>query len=225
MDPDLYNAVREHFESGGNKADLRQKLLKQGYSRSKIDAAFENYFNEEKTDIDDRLIGTIESRYRRGENLDNIVNSLIQQGFKPSVIDKAVQRASFDDGSVKQMLGGSAYSYLQVAIIIATLALGFTYHRIFWFATSFVALQLIISSTGITRRDVESTMDDEGTSIGYNITHLFGWWLLNPVVMVATGFIGLGIAGLIIYDVKFALICFFFAGLTVLGAIMNKPQK
>jgi hypothetical protein len=225
MDAELLNIVREHFESGGRKKELVNKLLAQGYSQAKINDALVDYSNDESTDSDDRMIASIERRFRRGEKLQDIIDSLLSDGHSQNEIDKAVQRASFSDGDVKQVIGGlSIYTYLQFGIMVACIVLGFYYNKIFWFAAGLVVLELAMGSTGLSGK--ERRDESSGIGFGYtNIGNFFSWWLLSPQVIVAFGFLALGVYGLIIANYVFALICFGFSGLTFLGYFMDLFSK
>jgi hypothetical protein len=225
MDTSLLNAVREHFESGGRKKELVNKLLAQGYSQAKIDDALVDFSKDESTDSDDRMIATIERRFRRGEKLQDIIDALLSEGHSQNEIDKAVQRASFIDGEVKQVISGlSIYTYIQFGIMVACIVLGFYYNRVFWFAAGLVILELALGSTGLSGK--EKRDESSGISLGYtNIGNFFSWWLLSPQVIVAFGFLALGTVGLFVFNYVFALICFGFSGLTFLGYFLETLSR
>ncbi|MCF7862072.1 hypothetical protein K9M79_07580 [Candidatus Woesearchaeota archaeon] len=216
----LYAEIRKKLESGMMVQDLILKFLAKGYSRSEIDFAVAEFYKDESTDSDDKLIRQIEIRFKKGEYMQDVMEDLVKEGHKPFEVEKAIIRASTTpDTSLNIMFTGwRFYTYIQLLILGLTIILAIFYTPIFAAATVFMFSEMIAAYLLIPQKNKKwnaevTVLPYAGLTVtqgwwGYNSTigNYFRWWVIDPAIVLAAFFIIFGFYGAQIYGINFLII-------------------
>jgi hypothetical protein len=161
---------------------------------------------------DAKLRNLLKTYLKGGSTLKEAKAKLIDSGYSLAKIDAAA--TDFSNNRIRDSSRPTPYSYFQIVILSANIGLGFFYHYVFFFSTAFILLQILMS--GETKKPLTK---GETSFLGFSgqVGELFDFWVQNPSILGALGFLGLGVAGVYIYDTTFAAVCFIFAAAWYLG--------
>jgi len=230
MDADLYMEVRKQLKRGATLQQVREDLLEEGHSKADIQLAIQEFFKDEATDYDDKLIEEIEDRFDRGELMQNIIDDLVKKGNKPFEVEKALLRASTSPGNVFEIFRGwKWYTYIQAGIFLMTFLLGIFYTPLFFITTFFMAAEMLISFAGIPAQNKSWVAEvnilpfgglwiTQGV-FGYNkaVGNYFRWWILEPSTVLAGFFILFGAFFGMKLGLTFFSVCVFLAFLSFIA--------
>lgn len=144
----VYKDVRKLFSQGKTIVEIRENLKKKGHSYDEVSLALEHYFQDEKTDYDDKLISYIESQYKKGKPLDSICDILVKKGHKPVEVHKALVRIDTRDSlHIGSLFGemGKYVTYQSILMLFCVLCAIFV-DIVFFFGVLIIGLQLAMSS-------------------------------------------------------------------------------
>lgn len=232
----LYDKVRKFFLRGLSVQDIKHELGKK-YSSKKIDDAIKEFFKDESTDYDDKLIQVIERRFRKGEFLEHIMADLIKGGHKPFEVEKAIIRSETQDGSPirNHIKRYKLYTKIHIGLILATIILAL-FQPMYILGTVIVIIGMMIAHFNVPQKNKYWRTEVEAAPvIGYyinsqyflrvgNVT-MFKFWILEPGFVIFAFFTLLGVyGGMIIHDILFGLICI---GFGIIGYIsfFFKPSE
>jgi hypothetical protein len=246
LDAHLSHAARSYLEKGHTLQQVYQFLESKGHSKSDITAAIREFFRDEATDYDDKLIALIEQRFREGkdgkpEYLQTIFEDLVKSGHKPFDVEKAMLRAEFAP-KMKVRTGfrhWQWYSIVQLIVLTTTVALSLLYHWSFIIPVPFILAGMLAASMGSPKIDPEWRKEfgmipmvglwTADGIFGYNsITgNYWRWRVIDPSTYVA------GIYLVMVYvafrfdaaSLVFVIICLYLAALSAVSFTMKTPDS
>jgi len=237
MDAKLCHLVRQHLAQGNTITVTEEKLARQGYAKRDIALAVKEFYKDQATTYDDKLVTIIEKRFRKGDFMQDIMEKLNQEGHTPFEIEKAVLRASTrKDSEIDAVFKGwELYSMIHLIILVLTLVLSIFYTPAFLVMTFIILILLFASSANIpvdTRKwkTEIAVLPLSGLTItqgffGYNsvIGNYFRWWFFDPALILFFLLIFFGIYFSLYYGVTMLIISFCLAGLAL--GIFFTPRK
>jgi hypothetical protein len=218
----LYVKVRKLLESGFTADQVLEKLSFESSKDDLLDLVNE-YYKDEKSDYDNKLILHIENRFKEGQFLPAIFDELVKSGHKPFEIEKAMLRArtSTNSSMFDVIKKWQTYSQIQFSVFALTIVLGILYHAIFFIATIFLILQMIAAY--IKRKlhpgnwDLEILLlESQGKGVRqnksvFNYNPLYGnyWnvWIFDPAVLALLFFVCFGLYCDLAYGYSIFYIC------------------
>jgi hypothetical protein len=240
MDALLYNDLRNLLNKGKTLIESRNQLLSKGYQANEISEAVSEYYKDEATKRDDKLIALIEERLGdreiTGELLQDIFADLVKK-YKPFEVEKALLRARIGKKDLPVIFSEwSFYSYVQIGILLSTLVLG-VFYKLFFIATAFILIEMIIASLGIPTNNAKwrqeiTVMPFGGINItdgifGYNslIGNYWRFWVMDPAIVLLIFFLMLAIVGIFINGFLFSLFSLILGTASYYSYSITDPTK
>jgi len=223
-------------------ASPTKTLSHKGYSVAGIDEAIKEFYKDEATKYDDKLIKIIEKKFmkgkaHKGELLQDIFADLVKEGHKPFEIEKAMLRANFRPHmKVKTaMRRWEAYSIIQICILITTILLTIFYNLIFVIAVFAILISMVAASMGVPKVHAEWRRElgmvpgiglwTRDGIFGYNSTtgNYWRWRTLDPAIVVSAVYLFLAIF-FIRFGLLFVLICVYLAMISSICFTIKPPD-
>jgi hypothetical protein len=245
VDAHLVHTARKYLENGHTLQEVHMFLQSKGHSRYDIDVAVREFFRDEATDYDDKLIKHIERKFTnakdgRPEYLQTIFAELVKEGHKPFEIEKAMLRAHFTPQMrVRKVLKRwEMYSIVQIVILVITVLLSIFYSWLFVPMVLVILACMQLASMHVPNTDPVYRKElgmipgiglwtREGI-FGYNATTGNFWrvMVLDPSIVVSGAFMMLAIIGAITLGkgVAFVVVCVFLALLSDVSFTVKPPD-
>jgi hypothetical protein len=227
-DSELYMKVRKKLLAGETLVKAKYDLLGEGYSQKDIDYALMDFFRDERTFEDNKLIDKIEEKisskeYERSYFLQDIFADLIKEGNKPYEIEKALLRANISRckrirDAPEVFRRWNIYTTLLWTVFAATVLLAF-YKAVFLICS--VAWIIIFAINYFYRPKLNQEWKTEigvipfmGLRVtdgewGFNSAFgtYFRWWIIDPSIVMVCFLILFGLFFSIVYGASFAVLC------------------
>lgn len=234
----LYIDVRRLLEKGRTINNTIITLQNKGHTKEQILEQVNEFYKDEKTNYDDKLVREIEKRFNKGETIQQIMNDLIANNHKPFEVEKAILRADFGEGeNIKStMKKWELSTYINIIIFLLTILLGLFYNKWFFLGTGFMLLVMAVSSIHMPKKYKEWDTEIDVMPIGgfyitqglwgYNpiIGNYFRWWILEPGTLYIFFFLIFGIILFAFYGINFLLYSLLLAALSII-LYLAKPTK
>jgi hypothetical protein len=231
VDVRIYSELRRLLDEGFTIEKAYSHLLKKEYSGEEIRLAIDEYFKDENTEYDDKLIEEIEKRFKKKELLHEILSDLVLKGNNPIEVEKAFYRARLENKKIAMHFKVINFHHaLQIILAFVTLFLGIFYDKTFFLVTIFYCLTVVMFyAFGPTHEDKmewKSRMFPSGTVSptpfagpfwidgywAFNFRtgrYFFRWWMVSPKLLFPSFFFLLGIMFYFTHGSGGFLICFF----------------
>lgn len=236
----LCNELRKRLEKGKTFERAKKELMKKGYPTYSIHLALREFYHDESTDYDDKLIRYIEKKLDDGNLLQTIYAKLVKKGHKPFEVQKAMLRATTTPNKnlSNAYRGWHVYSLLQVLVLIASIILAMSYKIVFIIPALAIIFTMVASSANIPKKNIKwkkelGNLPVNGMGLtqgvfGYNpmVGNYFKLWVLDPAMSIFAFFLLFGtVYGLLGYGVGFFIISTVLGGFSGLAFFIVQKRK